>query len=241
MRLDKAVTAAGISRRDAKRLIAAGRVTVEGAPARDPGLQVSSASCVALDGETLNLRLHTHVMLNKPAGYVSATQDAHGLPVVTELLPEALSRLPLGPVGRLDRDVTGLMLLTTDGQLAHRLISPRHGHVKRYEAVCEGIVDEACVLRFAEGMELGDFTAKPAVLTITEKTDDATRCLVEISEGKFHQVKRMFEKIGHPLKSLKRVAIAGVFLDEGLQEGQCRLLTDDEAARLYTAAGLEME
>ncbi|MBQ4227221.1 MAG: rRNA pseudouridine synthase [Clostridia bacterium] len=241
MRLDKAVTAAGISRKDAKRLIAAGRVTVDDRPARDPGLQLSSASRVALDGETLILRLHTHVMLNKPAGYVSATQDAHGLPVITELLPEALSHLPLGPVGRLDRDVTGLMLLTTDGQLAHRLISPRHGHVKRYEAVCEGRLDESCVLRFAEGMELGDFTAKPAVLTITEELDGATRCLVEISEGKFHQVKRMFEKIGHPIIRLKRVAIAGVFLDEALEEGQCRLLTNDEAARLYAAAGLEME
>lgn len=238
MRLDKAVTAAGISRKDAKRLIAAGRVTVDDRPARDPGLQLSSASRVALDGETLILRLHTHVMLNKPAGYVSATQDAHGLPVITELLPEALSRLPLGPVGRLDRDVTGLMLLTTDGQLAHRLISPRHGHVKRYEAVCEGKLDENCVLRFAEGMELGDFTAKPAVLTITEELDGATRCLVEISEGKFHQVKRMFSAVGHEVIALHRSAFGPLELDPGLQEGQWRELTPEEVRLLRESAGL---
>ena len=153
MRLDKAVALAGYSRSEARAMIARGRVRVRGEIARDAGLSVQIAD-VSLDGAPLGAEAELYLMLNKPAGVITATEDPR-LPTVVSLLPEKYRRRKIGPVGRLDRDVTGLVLLTTDGQLAHRLISPRWKAEKCYRARCEGALGEADARAFAAGIPLG--------------------------------------------------------------------------------------
>ena len=225
MRLDKALTLAGITRSEAKAMIARGRVRVGDAVARSAGMDVRPED-VIVDGAPLDAEPEVYLMLNKPAGVVTATEDKH-LPTVVSLLPERYQRRRIGPVGRLDRDVTGLVLLTTDGQLAHRLISPKWKAEKCYRAVCEGALTEADVRAFAEGIELSDFTARPAGMEILSVGETSTAD-VTLTEGKFHQVKRMFAAIGHPLVSLCRLRIGCVELDGSLTPGEFRKLTDKE-------------
>lgn len=237
MRLDKAVTGFGLTRAEAKKAIAAGRVTVKGAVARDPGLHAEPGD-VALDGAAAAVPGEIHIMVNKPAGVLTATEDRR-LPTVLDLLPEEVRRRGPGPVGRLDRDVTGLVLLTTDGQLAHRLIAPRWKAEKVYRGVCEGRLTEADADAFSQGMVLSDFTARPARLTILSAEDDASLAEVALTEGKFHQVKRMFAAVGHPLKSLERRSIGPVCLDGALAPGQWRPLTEAETDALYALVRLD--
>ena len=236
MRLDKAVTLSGLTRAEARKAIAAGRVTVRSERARDPGLHVEPGE-VALDGAGIEAPGEVHLMVNKPAGVLTATEDRR-LPTVLELLPEALRRRGPGPVGRLDRDVTGLVLLTTDGQLAHRLISPKWKAEKVYRARCEGRLTEAEVRRFAEGVALSDFVARPAGMAILEAGDEFSVADVTLSEGKFHQVKRMFAAVGHPLTALERWRIGNVVLDAALEPGGFRALTEDEVRGLKESVGL---
>ena len=236
MRLDKAVALSGATRSEAKKLIAAGRVTVDGMPVRDSGAQVEPGQ-VRVDGAAVAASAELHLMINKPAGVITATED-RSLPTVLDLLPEALRRRGPGPVGRLDRDVTGLVLLTTDGQLAHRLISPKWKAEKLYRARCEGRLDAGDVEAFAAGMALSDFVAKPAKLEILSASDAESCADVILTEGKFHQVKRMFAAVGHPLIALERRRIGGVALDESLAPGEYRELTGDEIAGLRALCGL---
>ena len=229
MRLDKALSQAGYTRSEAKALIARGRVCVAGETVRDSGKNVQICD-VTLDGSPIDARQELYLMLHKPAGVVTATEDRR-LPTVVSLLPESYQRRKIGPVGRLDRDVTGLVLLTTDGQLAHRLISPRWKAEKQYRARCEGALDEGDVAAFAAGLELSDFTAAPARLEILEVGETSLADVI-LTEGKFHQVKRMFAAVGHPLISLQRLRIGCVTLDESLAPGEFRLLTEQEIAGL---------
>ena len=229
MRLDKALSLAGYTRSEAKALIARGRVCVAGETVRDSGKNVQICD-VTLDGSPIDARQELYLMLHKPAGVVTATEDKR-LPTVVSLLPESYQRRKIGPVGRLDRDVTGLVLLTTDGQLAHRLISPRWKEEKQYRARCEGALDEGDVAAFAAGLELSDFTAAPARLEILEVGETSLADVI-LTEGKFHQVKRMFAAVGHPLISLQRLRIGCVTLDEALAPGGFRLLTEQEIAGL---------
>ena len=229
MRLDKALSLAGYTRSEAKALIARGRVCVAGETVRDSGKNVQICD-VTLDGSPIDARQELYLMLHKPAGVVTATEDKR-LPTVVSLLPESYQRRKIGPVGRLDRDVTGLVLLTTDGQLAHRLISPRWKAEKQYRARCEGALDEGDVAAFAMGLELSDFTAAPARLEILEVWETSLADVI-LTEGKFHQVKRMFAAVGHPLISLQRLRIGCVTLDESLAPGEFRLLTEQEIAGL---------
>lgn len=233
MRLDKAVALAGLTRSEARRAIAAGRVQVDGLPARDGAMQVRPEQ-VRIDGVQAADAGELYIMVNKPAGVVTATEDRR-LPTVLDLLPPALRRKGLGPVGRLDRDVTGLVLLTTDGQLAHRLISPKWKAEKLYRARCEGGLTEAEVEAFARGIALSDFTARPARLALLEADDDASTADVALTEGKFHQVKRMFAAVGHPLSELRRLRIGPLALDPALGPGEWRHLTKDEVAALRAA------
>ena len=230
MRLDRAVTLAGLTRSEAKKAIAAGRVRVDGQPARDGGMQVRPEQ-VSLDGGSPVEAGELYIMVNKPAGVVTATEDRR-LPTVLELLPEALRRRGPGPVGRLDRDVTGLVLLTTDGQLAHRLISPKWKAEKVYRARCEGRLTEAEVRAFAEGVALSDFTARPAGLDLLEAGEAVSVADVTLTEGKYHQVKRMFAAVGHPLIDLLRLRIGCVTLDPALAPGEWRPLTGEEVRGL---------
>ena len=236
MRLDKAAALAGLTRSEAKKAVAAGRVCVDGAPLRDPAAQVAPES-VTVDGRPVAAPQPVYLMVNKPAGVVTATEDRR-LPCVSDLLPEALRRRDPGPVGRLDRDVTGLVLMTTDGQLAHRLISPRWKAEKTYEAHCEGRLTPRDAEAFATGLVLSDFTARPAKLEIVEAGDDASLARVTLTEGKFHQVKRMFAAVGPPLTTLRRVRIGCVALDETLEPGQYRMLTQGEIDGLLKLCGL---
>ena len=235
MRLDRALTLAGYTRSEARAMIAAGRVRVGETVARSAGLDARPED-VYLDGAKLDAEPEVYLMLNKPAGVVTATEDKH-LPTVVSLLPERYQRRKIGPVGRLDRDVTGLVLLTTDGQLAHRLISPKWKAEKRYRAVCEGTLTEVDVRAFAEGVVLSDFTARPAKLEILEAGESSTAD-VTLTEGKLHQVKRMFIAIGHPLTVLSRLRIGCVELDEALAPGEFRKLTDAEIEGLKRMTNL---
>ena len=240
MRLDKYIAAAaGISRSDVKAALGRGRVCVNGAPARDPALKIDEqAARVTLDGRELCFSLHTHVMLNKPAGVLTATED-RAQPTVMDLLPEELRPRGLTPIGRLDKDTTGLLLLSTDGQLAHRLISPRWEQDKIYVARVEGRLTESDAARMAAGIALKDFTCAPAKLEILEAGEDESLCEVTVHEGKYHQVKRMLGALGHPVTALHRRSIAGIELDSALGAGQWRELTEAEKAHLYSVTDLE--
>ena len=238
MRLDKAISMAGYTRSEAKELISRGRVRVGGEIVRNPGLNVNPCD-VQLDGQAAEIETEIYLMIHKPAGVVTATEDKK-LPTVVSLLPEALQRRKIGPVGRLDRDVTGLVILTTDGQLAHRLISPKWKAEKLYRAECEGSLSAADMEAFAAGLALSDFTAQPAKLEIISAGEQSTAD-VTLTEGKFHQVKRMFAAVGHPLIRLERLRIGCVTLDPALSPGQFRRLTPEEIEGLKRMSGLLQE
>lgn len=235
-RIDKLLALTGIGRSEAKKLISSGRVAINGAVTRDSGAKCAPEA-LTLDGNPLFIETEVYLMLHKPAGVVTATEDKR-FPTVISLLPEKYQRRKIGPVGRLDRDVTGLVLLTTDGELAHRLISPRWKAEKTYRAVCEGKLTDADIAAFASGMELSDFTAKPAKLEILSADDGQSIADATLTEGKFHQVKRMFAAVGHPLTKLHRLRIGCVTLDEALAEGEYRLLTEEEIEGLKRITNL---
>ncbi|MBQ9951129.1 MAG: rRNA pseudouridine synthase [Clostridia bacterium] len=238
-RIDKLLGLTGIGRSEAKKLIAAGRVAVSGVVVRDSGFKALSSD-LTVDGSPILVETDVYLMLHKPAGVVTATEDKR-LPTVVSLLPEKYQRRKIGPVGRLDRDVTGLVLLTTDGELAHRLISPKWKAEKTYRATCEGRLAESDVAAFASGLELSDFTAKPAKLDILTASDEESLADVTLTEGKFHQVKRMFIAVGHPLSSLHRLRIGCVTLDDSLAPGEFRALTGEEILGLKRLTNLDKE
>lgn len=234
MRLDKAIARNGLTRQMAKKAIAGGRARVNGNVVLDPGYLLKPEDEVLLDGENARAPENVHLMLHKPAGFLTATEDARGERTVLDLLPEKIRMRKVGPVGRLDKDVTGLLILTTDGQLAHRLISPKWDVEKTYYAEIEGEIDDECVRRFAEGVPLKEFTCKPARLERAR----AGACRVYVSEGKYHQVKRMIAACGATVTFLKRVQLGGVRLDESLAPGEFRELTEEELGALRPPDGL---
>lgn len=235
MRLDKFLSAQGLTRKQARTAIASGQVSVNGEVQGDPGFILDPISAqVLFQGRALGYQRHMHLMLHKPAGLLTATTDARQKTVM-DLLPEELKRRALGPVGRLDKDVTGLLLLTDDGQLAHRLISPKWTVEKVYLARVEGALDTTDIQAFQAGIALSDFTARPARLEILEP--DLGR--LTITEGKFHQVKRMFAARGKPVLRLHRESVGGVSLDPALECGKFRPLTAEEEGALYALVRME--
>ncbi|MCF0137423.1 MAG: rRNA pseudouridine synthase [Oscillospiraceae bacterium] len=226
MRLDKLISECGIaSRKEIRQMIKAGRVTVDGVVAVSPEQKLDpDFSVVALDGETVGYKRFHYYMINKPDGVLSATDDGKQRTVLDLLSPE-LRRMGLFPVGRLDKDTTGLLLLTDDGEFAHRVISPKSEVVKLYHAVTEGTVTEADIEAFRRGVVLGDGTlCLPAEL---EALEDGS-CLVSVMEGKYHQVKRMLASRGKPVTKLERLSIGGLKLDKMLKYGEYRELTESE-------------
>jgi len=231
-RIDKLLSAAGRwSRKEVKELIRQGRVRADGRTVTRPEEKLDPASAVlTVDGEPVDCSPFVYVMLHKPAGVLSATED-RGQPTVLDLLPPELRRRGLFPVGRLDKDTTGLLLLTDDGPLAHRLLSPKRHVDKVYRARVEGRVDEADVRALAEGLVLGDgLHCLPAGL---EPLGDGSECLVILREGKYHQVKRMLAARGKPVTALHRLSMGPLTLDEALKPGQWRFLTALEQAELH--------
>ena len=236
MRLDKFIASCGdLSRREVKGLIRDGLVTVNGERAKRPEEKVDETTdTVCVSGQKLTYQKYVYLMLNKPKGYVSATEDRH-YPVVTELVPEEYVHFNVFPVGRLDIDTEGLLLLTNDGAFSHELTSPKKNVYKRYFAVLDRPAEEKDIEAFRAGMDLGDFTAKSAVLELTAVPNEV---YIEIAEGKFHQVKRMCEMVGKTVTFLKRVGIGALPLDEALKKGEVRPLRGDElkAVRINTPA-----
>ena len=231
-RLDKVVASMGRwSRREVKGLVREGRVLVDGRPAASPEMKVDPERCrVTVDGEELGWQRYTYLMMNKPAGLLSATRDGRGDGTVLDLLPPELRRRDLFPVGRLDRDTVGLLLLTNDGPLAHCLLSPKNHVDKTYLVRVAGVVDESDREAFAAGMTLADgLRCLPAELVPGEEADTA---FVTLHEGKFHQIKRMFAARGKPVLSLQRIVMGGIPLDPRLGEGEYRHLTGEEVALL---------
>lgn len=233
IRLDKFLSEASpYSRRDVRGLVKRGAVSVNGVPAKAPDMKVNeNQDVICVNGEHIIYRKFIYLMMNKPQGYLSATEDDRD-PVVIDLLPEEYRHFSPFPVGRLDKDTEGLLLLTNDGQFDHELMSPRKNLFKRYYAELDKPAVEEDITCFASGMEFKEFTAKPARLEIDP--EDPRKVFVEIAEGKYHQVKRMCERVGKTVIFLKRVAIGPLQLDGTLAAGQVRELTQEEYALLMS-------
>jgi 23S rRNA pseudouridine2605 synthase len=231
MRLNAFLSRAGVaSRRRADELIKAGRVTVNGEPGQ-LNTVVGAHDRVAVDGEEVTRQRLRYVLLHKPAGVVTTARDPQGRPTVVELVPDEPRVVP---VGRLDVDTTGALLLTNDGDLAHRLAHPRYGVEKTYLADVEGDPDEAALQRLREGVVLDDGPTAPARANLAA----AGRVELVLHEGRKHQVKRMLAAVGHPVKQLHRSAYAGLTL-EGVEPGAWRELEPAEVEQLRKASARE--
>ena len=239
LRLDKFLAAGGErSRSEAVRLVKTGLVKVNGLEERDPARKIDPAlQQVTLAGEAVADQRLQYILLHKPKGVLTAARDRRAKTVMA-LLPEALLRRSVLPVGRLDKDTTGALLLTNDGELAHRLLAPARHVVKEYHAWVQGLLGEEDIRAFAQGLALSDFTARPAQLRIASASPEKSLGILLLSEGKFHQVKRMFASRGHEVISLHRAAFGPLRLGE-LPEGAWRELTPQETAGLRQAAALE--
>jgi len=234
IRLDKFLCDSGAgSRSQVKLFLKSGRVTVDGVPEADGGRKIDPARhAVTLDSQRLGGRVRTVVMLNKPAGFVTATVDA-AQKTVMALLPPEYAHLDLKPVGRLDKDTEGLLLLTNDGDLLHRLISPKKAVPKVYYARHQGTAGESDIAAFQAGLTLGDGTV---CLSAELEPLGPGESRITVREGKYHQVRRMMASRGMTVTYLERQAEGPLTLG-GLPRGACRALTADEVASLEAAGG----
>lgn len=225
MRLDKYLAHMGYgTRKEVKELIKKGNVVIDEQVIKSPDTKVNEDTIVIVDGMPLQYVQYEYYLLNKPSGYLSATEDSH-YPTVMDLV--FCIRSDCAPVGRLDLDTEGLLLITNDGQLAHQLLSPKHHVAKKYYVEVENTLPQDAKERFSKSMVFEDFTSSPAQY---EQIDDTHATLI-IHEGKFHQVKRMFEKIGCPVHYLKRIEFGFLNL-EGVPLGEYRELTKEEIEQL---------
>ena len=234
MRLDKYLSDMGAgTRSELKKEIRKGSASVDGEVVKDPGFSVSPSSSVIYKGSAVGYDEFEYYMLNKPAGVISASEDDNEATVV-DLIDER-KRRDLFPVGRLDRDTEGLLLITNDGALAHRLLSPKHHVDKVYYVKVSGILEDSDVELFRDGLVLTDgLECLPADLEILSVSEDEyeSEALITIREGKFHQVKRMFSSVGADVKYLKRLAMGPLSLDPGLEPGEYRRLSEEELSSL---------
>ncbi len=228
-RLDKILASQGtLSRRDVKEIIKKGRITVNGVVAKKSDIKIDiDNDTVTLDGEILSLKEHIYIMLNKPQGIVSASESDTDETVV-DLVPDELFRKGLFPAGRLDKDTTGFVLITDDGDFAHKILSPKNHIFKTYLATLEHSLSESDIQMLEKGITLADGTTlKEAKVEIIE---DGEHLLVQIMicEGKYHQVKRMFAAAGNKVVALHRSKMGNLELDEDLKPGECREITLEE-------------
>lgn len=234
MRLDKYLSDMGVgTRSELKKEIKKGAVSVDGTVVKDPGCSVTADSRVTFRGTEIAYEEFVYYMLNKPAGIISASEDGRE-PTVVDLIAEP-KRKDLFPVGRLDRDTEGLLLITNDGALSHRLLSPKHHVDKAYYAKLSGILNESHAEEFSSGITLPDgLECLPADLKILSVSpeDNASEAEITVREGKFHQVKRMFSAIGAEVTYLKRLSMGTLRLDPALAPGEYRRLTSDEITSL---------
>lgn len=225
-----------LSRRDATAAVRRGRVTVGGIPCRDSARKIDpEKDAVALDGQAVAYYAHIYIMLNKPAGILCVSRDPHAETVV-DLLPEEWRRRDLFPAGRLDKDTTGMVLLTDDGDFAHRMLAPKKHVPKRYTATLDAAVSDDVCRAFAEGMTLenGD-VCQPAICRPLEDN----RATVILREGKYHQIKRMFAACGLHVEALHRDAMGALELDADLAPGAHRVLDENDAMTVFEPVNYE--
>ena len=235
MRIDKFISENTVaSRKEASLAAKRGQILIDGVCERDASKHIDpERQTVTFMGRVINYSRFVYVMLNKPEGYVSATEDSR-LPVVTELLSDELRKRGLFPVGRLDRDTVGLMILTDNGQLSHTLLSPKRHVEKEYRFECAEPLSAGAERVFSEGVTLADgYECKSAVLTL-----DAPRKsgIITLTEGKYHQIKRMIASFGNKVTYLERISFAGIPLDRSLTRGEWRYLTEAEIKSLEEKA-----
>lgn len=236
MRLQRYLAACGLaSRRHAEELIESGSVAVNGVTAKLGDNVDPETDVVTCDGQVLRIEAHVYLVLNKPKGTVTSATDPQGRKTVLECVQDVPVRV--FPVGRLDFDVEGALLFTNDGELAHRLMHPRYKIDKVYLARVRGEVRRAALAQFAKGILLDDGMSAPAAAAVVNTRDDVTLLRLTLHEGKKREVKRMCEAVGHPIRELHRVSIAGINV-KGLRPGQWRYLTPREIASLRKMTGL---
>ena len=229
-RLDRLLSELGVATRsELRQMIKSGRVTVDGAAAVQPDMKIEEQGhVICVDGVELCTSRLRYFMMDKPEGVLSATEDKRQKTVL-DILPPELKRIELFPVGRLDKDTSGLLLLTNDGDFAHRVISPKSGIEKLYYAEVDGVPDETDVKAFEDGIVLGDGTrCLPAKLVPLGEN----RCHVIVMEGKYHQVKRMLASRGKPVVKLRRLAVGGLELDPTLAPGEVKELKSEDIANV---------
>ncbi len=226
-RLDKIIsTAKNISRADARSLIKRGRVFVNSRAVTDIGFKADEKSDSFLcDGEELFYNKYIYIMMNKPKGVISAS-NGKGEKTVVDLVPQEFRRKNLFPAGRLDKDTTGFVLITDDGDFAHKILSPKSHVPKTYIATLDKPFDDEVVESFERGVELKDDLCMPAKLCALD--GDATKGVVTIRQGMYHQIKRMFSKFGLQVLELERIKIGGLDLDRSLAAGECKIMSEKE-------------
>jgi 16S rRNA pseudouridine516 synthase len=228
-RLDKILANSGYgTRKEVKAIVKSGRISINGNTVKDSSIHADpEQDNIIIDGEALEYKKYVYIMMNKPQGVISATEDDYDRTVI-DLLDEKSRSFNLAPVGRLDKDTEGLLVLTNDGDLNHDLISPKKHVPKKYYAKIDGEVNEKHVEEFKNGIVLEDgYRCLPAELNILE-AGPQSEITVVLYEGKFHQVKRMFQSIGCTVVYLKRIQMGGLMLDDELSTGEYRELTGEE-------------
>lgn len=227
MRLNKYIAHAGIaSRRKADELTINGNVKINGLTMREPGYNVKPGDVVEVNGQRISgQEKMEYVLLNKPKGYITSMQDEKGRPVVTELVTDVDARL--FPVGRLDYNTSGMLILTNDGDLTYRLTHPRHQVTKTYRALVSGVLSKEKLFRLRKGVDIGGFVTSPAQVKIIRQAERSAVVDITIHEGKNRQVRKMFAAVGNPVQELQRTAIGDLRLGR-LKEGHYRKLTRNE-------------
>lgn len=228
-RIDKTIASQGkYSRKDVKKIISQGRIQVNGETIKKPETKVNPEKDeIFIDGEKIIIKKYIYLILNKPKGYISATNDKEKRTVL-DLVPEDLYREGLFPAGRLDIDTTGLMIITNDGEFAHNILSPKKHVKKQYEVKIDIDMNENMVEQFSSGIKLKDGECKSAILQITGKQTG----LVTLTEGRYHQIKRMFGCFGAKVIELHRVQMGNLKLPSNLKEGECRELLQEELLKI---------
>lgn len=233
MRLDKFLTSQNIcTRSEAKKLAREGRVSVNGIPAAKSDEKIDpERDTIEVDGAVVSYKKYLYIMMNKPEGVLSATNDKN-TPTVLDILPDEYKRRGLFPAGRLDKDTTGLLIITDDGEFAHKMLSPKSGIYKRYIALLDKELSDYGKAELEKGVTLSDGTAyRPARIFFDNA--DKTTVTAEITEGKFHEVKNMFLYVGCEVLKLKRISIGGLELGGNLAEGESRLISEKELKAIF--------
>lgn len=233
MRLDKFFTSIGrLSRKECAAEARRGQISVNGQVTKDPSVHIDpEQDCITHRGERVTWEKHFYIMLNKPTGYISSTEKSGN--TVMKLLPSEYEKAGCFPCGRLDVDTVGLLLITNDGDTAHKLLSPKRHVAKSYRFRCSEPLSPEMVSKLEEGVDLGDFTTAPAKLQL----DSPCEGVISITEGKFHQIKRMLAAVGSGIEYLERIKFGPLELDESLARGEWRRLSEEELKTLLDVAG----